>query len=243
MSFLDNLTKTQIENGKFPLEDVLHNSFYYPSCGFDGGIVKDCNTLGAQLKIVSFIYCDYATGELFKSQQNTFAGYHIFGTRNVSHSELTPKGWQLQIPPNVNLQDYQRYKGYWKPFINWTVYERDENQGDERGPEKFSLLYLGGEGVATYQALYWSNNFTAKALAIIQPGTAFGGNWTDFTAKDGALAWVVNNNPSGSPDIIYYGGYGQGYNDLDWKGYTASRLISSYYLGMSGEVRIWGKAN
>jgi hypothetical protein len=24
-------------------------------------------------------------------------------------------------------------------------------------PERFSLLYIGGEGVATYQALYWTH--------------------------------------------------------------------------------------
>lgn len=240
MSWLNNFTKDKIENGKFPLNEVLQNSFYYPSCGFDGGIVKDCNTLGRELGIVSFVYCDYATGqEDFMSEQNSFVGYHILGCRNVTQAELTPKGWTPKFPPGFNLQQYQQYRSEWKPFIIWTVYERDENRDDSHGPEKFSLLYLGGEGVATYQALYWSNNISAKALAIIQPGTGFGLNWTDFCDPNGALSWVVNHNPSGQPDTIYYGGYSGGYNNLNWGNYKLTRTIKSYYGHNAGEVGVW----
>ena len=38
MNKIDNLTEDEILNGHFPLEDLLKNSFYYPSSGFDGGI-------------------------------------------------------------------------------------------------------------------------------------------------------------------------------------------------------------
>ena len=55
MNFLDTLTTLQIDNGEFPLKEILQDSFYYPSCEFDGGVVKDCNTLGRELDIVSFI--------------------------------------------------------------------------------------------------------------------------------------------------------------------------------------------
>ena len=241
MNWLEKLTSERIQNGNFPLMDILQNSFYYPSCGFDGGIIKDINTVGRDHKIVSFVYCDYATGEkAFRQEQNTFLGYHVLGSRSVSHSELTPKGWQPKFPPQFNLNEYQRFKDTWKPFIHWTVYERDENRGDEHGPTRFSLLYLGGEGVASYQALYWSNRTSAKALAIIQPGTAFGLNWTDFTDSNGALAWVINNNPIGQPELIYYGGYGKGYSDFKWHGFVRSRIIRSYY-NEGGEVQVWTK--
>ncbi|WP_076791956.1 hypothetical protein [Chlorobium sp. KB01] len=243
MNWLDNITQEQIETGMFPLNEVLQNSFYYPSCGFDGGIIKDCNTIGRDLNIFSFVYCDYATGEQeFKQEQNTFLGYHVLGSRSVSHSELTPNGWRPQFPPQFNLQDYQRYRDTWKPFINWTVYERDDNRDDNHGQKRFSLLYLGGEGVATYQALYWTNKIFPRALAIIQPGTGYGLNWTDFRDRNGALAWVINNNPVGQPELIYYGGYGNGYSDFNWHGYVQSRIIRPYY-NEGGEVRIWTKQN
>ena len=63
MSYLNNLTKENIENGVFPLKQVLANSLFYPACADDGGIVKDCNTLNASLGNENFIYCDYAFGE------------------------------------------------------------------------------------------------------------------------------------------------------------------------------------
>jgi hypothetical protein len=40
MTLIDNLTKADILSGQFPLIDLLDNSLYYPSCGFDGAIVK-----------------------------------------------------------------------------------------------------------------------------------------------------------------------------------------------------------
>lgn len=242
MSWLDDITQEQIEKCKFPIKEVLQNSFYYPSCGFDGGIVKDCNTLGRDFGINSFIYCDYATGEkAFRKEQNTFLGYHILGSRSVTHLELIPNGWQPQFPPKFNLEEYQRYRDTWKPFINWVVYERDDNRDDNHGQKRFSLLYLGGEGIATYQALYWSNRTSPKAFAIIQSGEGFGFNWTDFRKKDGELAWVVNNNPFGHPEIIYYGGAGSDYADSLWDVYLKDRIIKLYYKN-EGEVVVAKKS-
>ncbi len=127
------------------------------------------------------------------------------------------------------------------------MYERKPAFDDRHGAKKFSLIYIGGEGVATYQALYWSNKKYPKALAIIQPGTGFGLNWTDFTKESKELAWVVLNNKYGVPEIILYGGIGTNYMDFSWSGYQYIRTInpyySSYYLPPSqkpyGEVTIW----
>ena len=242
MNFLDNITKEQIEKGDFPLQQILDKSLYYPSCGFDGGVIRDCNTSGRDLNIKSFIYCDYATGEeSFEGMKNSFLGYHVVGSRNVAQSELIPNGWSPSYPLNVRSEVYFRHRDAWKPFIRWTVYERDANRTEAHGPERFSLLYLGGEGVATYQALYWTNKISAKVLAIIQPGTGFGLNWTDFRAPGKPLHWVVNENASGKPDIIYYGGYGSGYDDFAWPGYRINRIIKAYYHRNGGTVTVWEK--
>lgn len=230
MSFLDDLTVEQIEMAPFPLHDILNNSLYYPSCGLDGGVVKDCNTLNAGLGIVSFIYCDYGVDEeKLMGQINTFRGYRLFASRAVNPMDLIPNGWVPQYPPNFDFERYRQYEAHWQHFIQWFVYERCEEMRDNHGPKRFSLLYCGGEGVATYQALYWTNNACAKALAIIQPGHGFGLNWTNFFDADGKLAWVINNNPNGIPEVIYYGGGGGGYDDFGWEGYESVRMISPYY--------------
>lgn len=234
---LEHITKSEIESGKLPLMELLENSFYYPCSEFDGGVVKHNSR-----EIQSFIYCDYAISEEdLISHLTEFFGYRVLGHRSVSKEELIPSGWKMQIPPDVNIEEYYRYQNSFKPpFAHWIVYERLENFDDSHGSKRFSLLYIGGEGVATYQALYWSNKKTAKALGIIQPGTGFGLNWTDFRKEDGALGWVVLKNSYGTPEIIFYGGMGNGEYALNWTNYQYAGEILPYYRN-SGRVTIWEK--
>lgn len=234
MSYLNHLTVIDIEQGVFPLKDILANSVFYPACDNDGGVVKDCNTLNKALGIENFIYCDYSVSEhQFNESIDTFRGYKVFAMRSLKPTDLTPNGWSPKIPPGLRLQDYNRYRdAYKKPFAKWVVYERLEEMTDDFGPKRFSLVYIGGEGVATYQALYWSNNACPKALAIIQPGHGFGLNWTDFTQPNGHLHWIVANNPNKQmPKQIYFGGYGSDdrYDDLNWDSYEKIRGIKRYY--------------
>jgi hypothetical protein len=54
-------------------------------------------------------------------------------------------------------------------FALWAVLERTPEFDLNHGPDRFSLLYFGAEGVATYRALYRSNRATPAAAAVIQP--------------------------------------------------------------------------
>ena len=118
MNWLNALSPESIAQQAFPLQEVLHNSFYYPSSWFDGGVIKDCNTLAKDLQINSFIYCDYAVGKAaFLQKQPTFVGYKVLASRNVTAKELIPNGWQNILPPGVNRNDYQYYKNEWEQFV------------------------------------------------------------------------------------------------------------------------------
>jgi len=59
-----------------------------------------------------------------------------------------------------------------------------QKKDESYNPKRFSLLYIGGEGVATYQALYLSNRIKPKIVTVINPGTGFGLNWTDFRERN-----------------------------------------------------------
>ena len=54
-----------------------------------------------------------------------------------------------------------------RPFATWMVFERLPEFGEDHGPKRFSLLYLCADGVATYQALYWTHGVHPRAIAII----------------------------------------------------------------------------
>ncbi len=241
-NFLSSLTRTTIQTCKFPVKEILANSLYYPFSGFYGGVVEDCNTKNKLLNILSFIYCDYFTDEeAHMKNQDGFYGYHVLGSRPIKYSEITPDGWTPEKPPDINYTEYTRYREHREPFIHWTVYERDESKGDKHGPERFSLLFIGGEVIDTYKALYLAHNVSPRALAIIQPGDARGLNWTYFREKERALAWVVNNNPNGIPDFIYYGGHGTGYNNFDRDDYQYKRKIDYSILDYPEGVIVYEK--
>ena len=209
---LSTLTPATILSGPFPLTELLRNSIYYPSSHFDGSLVK-----AYAHDYQNFVYCDYGvTEDDFMTKLETFRGYDVLGHRPVLQEELIPNGWQPQIPHHL-LDNYGKYPNFIKPpFAHWALYERKSTYSDMHGPVRFSLLFVGGEGVATYQALYWSNRTTAKAVAIIRPGTGFGGNWTNFLDGEKALGYVVNQNPNGQPDCIITHDDGL----LKWRNYS-----------------------
>ena len=60
-----------------------------------------------------------------------------------------------------------------KPYCSWSIFQLREDVPAIHGPPRFSLLYLCADGVAAFQALYYANSASPKAVAVIQPGTAF----------------------------------------------------------------------
>jgi hypothetical protein len=177
----------------FPLERVLDRSLYYPACEFDGRPVQ---MLGGFVH--SFVYVDYGVGQAaFQAavEATGFRGYRLAGQKALAQTDLAPRGWHQVVPHQfrADLDRFQQISRDWvrPPFAEWMIFERNSEFDDTHGPERFSLLHIGADGVATYQALYVANNIAPHVLAIIQPGTGFGGNYTEFRDANGLLAHVV----------------------------------------------------
>ena len=222
------LSVRQIEHDPLPLTQLLKDSLYYPACDIDGEVIRYCNLHFEQLKICSFIYADYGTGEeRLNEHLDGFLGYHLLATREIMPEDVGAN-MKLAMPEDINPEEYIRYQDVWHQFARWAVFERDEDRGDNHGPKRFSLLYLGGEGIATYSGLYLRNNITPKAIALIQPGHAFGLNWTNFWDWNGPLARTVRMGKS-LPKYYFFGGYGfDGYNVCPWPGYNRIDRVDHY---------------
>jgi hypothetical protein len=236
-TWLSNCSKDSIENDHFPLKNLLRDSLYYPSSGFDGDPVK---FLGGN--ILSFIYIDYGNSQ--EEFQNAlakpgFRGYKPITSRTVTEHELAPNGWCPSIPSSSNGYIRAPSSSGERPFCQWTVFQRNKGLSEEHGPIRFSLLYLYADGVAAYQALYIANKSVPKAVAIIQPGHAFGGNWTDFTDHNEIFAKSILGNLKGIPDLILYGGIGprKGYRNPCWPFYR--NHISFVEKAGGGSIGIW----
>jgi len=202
--WLMQMTPERMVRSPFPLHDLLSGSLYYPSSSFDGDPIA---YLGGNHH--SFVYVDYGEerhGLLAALEEPGFLGYQVLCHRPVLEGELTPGGWSPVIP----WGGIGRPPSSWvrPPFCEWVILERVAAFPNEHGPERFSLLFLSADGLATFQALYVGNRVAPGTVAIIQPGTGFGGNWTDFADPEGPLADAVLGNPAGRPDILLHAGAG-----------------------------------
>jgi hypothetical protein len=237
-TWLSKLSASSIENEPFPLSRILRDSLYYPSSWFDGDPVR--HLAG---NILSFIYVDYGHEQSEFDQalhDQGFRGYEVLAKRTVTRQELAPHGWRPTQPfysdgAPQNLHDLKT------PFCTWVVMQRQPGMPRDHGPARFSLLYLCADGAAAFDALYVTNGTAPKAIAIIQPGHAFGGNWTDFTDPGRILARFVLSNPAGQPEFLLYGGYGSRdfFRDPCWPGYQKQLCFLEKSGG--GSIGVWSR--
>lgn len=237
--WLTDLSLTTVMNEPFPLHELLQDSLYYPSSGFDGDPVR--HLAG---NILSFIYVDYGySHDEFMNALKTqgFRGYDLFAARSVSERELTPNGWHPTPPTRSDGDPSQYHNQIEKPFCYWVLFQRRDDVPISHGPSRFSLLYLCADGVAAFQALYVANAAYPKAVAVIQPGHAFGRNWTDYTRHRQIFARSVLENPSGQPEILLYGGRGRRdyYRHSCWLDYRTQ--VCFVDKTGHGNIGIWRK--
>lgn len=230
---VDEWIRIAQQGESFPLSEVLKDSVYYPASGIDGDPVK---YLGKQFQ--SFVYVDYGVGrDTVVQELPNFAGYDLAISRELQPSNLVPRGWSPPQFAQMNKSPEWVVQWIREPFAIWALYRRQPKYDDDHGPTGFSLLYIGGDGVATYHALFFASQITPAVICLIQPGTGWGGNWTDFNAPDGILARFVQGNPAGCPRFLLYGGRGDGdfYRISPWPEYATQIAV------LHGRLRLFSR--
>ena len=196
------------------IEEILGNSVFYPACGDDGLPVKYFNEHFAEYGVNSYVYVDYAmNADRLRDIQNGFRYYHIVEQTDLAEGDLVAPGTDYRKYASVLTDEeivrqkevvYGMYRSSIRPFARLIKYERNDDADKVRGPERFTMLYIGAEGVAAYAALYSTRGIAPKAIAIIAPGTGFGGNYTDFYDPDSALLKLVRQGEL-QPEYIMFG--------------------------------------
>lgn len=199
-AWIKDLTAEQLQNGPFPLTDILQDSLYYPGAGHDGKPVK-----WLAGNVYSFVYSDYGVSKTSLLSDligpgEGFRGYGVLAFRDVTMQELIPQGWTPMMPDYRDGNPKLFQDSIQQPYAIWAVLERLPEFTDEHGPQRFSLLYICCDGAAGYQALYNSNQIKPKILFLIDHG--FGGNWTNFEHPEKILARSVRANAQGLPDFL-----------------------------------------
>ena len=207
-AWLSELDLSRAEHDPLPLHLILPNSLFYPGSGTDGDPVKYLSQ-----STNSFVYCDYAVSSTdweSELRRKCFRGYTLALRRRLSATEVASEGFSLPPlqPEDEDLSrrdvctggvDYLRFE--------WLIYERDRTSSPDCGPQRFSLLFLGVDGVAAFHTLFVQGCRVAPAVVtIIQAPMGFGNNWTNFERPSGPLARLVLGNPAGVPFALFYGG-------------------------------------
>lgn len=221
-----------------PWRELLNGSLYYPACGTDGRPVQ---YFGGYCH--SFVYVDYGysfakISELL-NQDGAFLGYRLNSSRLVEISEIDlDTAWQtIDIDRQLDGEPERYHERQVAPYAFWCIFQRLPGMPDEHGPEYFSLLYLGCDGVAAYQALYVSHQMVPSIVAIIQPGEGFGWNWTHFFDERQVFCRTVLGNPAGKPDYLLLGGIQANrrfQESMVWPGYALPVKLWKVSVGYFG---------
>lgn len=225
---LRSLNAQSIYQVPLPLKELLADSLYYPGAGIDGTPIRNW-----AIGVNSFVYADLSwnlNAYLQALNKAPVRGYCIMAQRQVNRDELVKTGYVIQAPLELNMDGYlcalQRNRLIQEgPFALWTIFERNADQSEAHGPERFSLLHLRAEGVATYDGLYVAHDCVPHTLAFIRPGLAFGGNYSDF---ENALLQVMMRSKLGLP------------KHLLWEHRCSEDLLPHSPWGMHYDKRIQG---
>jgi hypothetical protein len=226
-----------------PFKELLADSVYYPACGFDGDIPNLCMGYSH-----NFVYVDnlclwtHTTKETIYAALNheeNFKGFRKIHQQEFSYEELLGPH-RIQHEPLRRNDGNPEYGLEPQPFFAILTifgpnaglnrkYVMSETSTIHHVYERLAFLYICDDGCRTYEKLYQSHLTKPKAIAIIQPGDAFGGNWTSYYDEKQIFSRIVHKNPGGSPDIMIFGGRdsrGGWYRKKFWSNYSENIYYS-----------------
>lgn len=190
MTYLDQMTSDNFSS-MFDIKELLKDSVFYPAAGLDASDIKCLSP-----DFCSYLHVDYSTplNVVENGMRYHFdgVGFDLIGIKHISKEELTPNGF---IPENFSLNNHEKERlnhrfiiekfncHNFRSFAIWAVYELNPQRTGKLYDKckRFSLLHVGAEACATFEAIYYSHKINPSAVAIINPGEGYGDNWTNFT--------------------------------------------------------------
>lgn len=151
-------------------------SVYYPGAGFDGQPIHTFNVAHAAYL---YIYADYGVEkQVIESKLDSFKGYKVIGKHDIALNQLAP-AWRPHILMTKELVEESRRWATVAPYCFIAIFERPSDFSDEHGAKRFAVIFIGGDGIATYDALFGNKNMVTP-LAVVLQEHGFGGNYAAF---------------------------------------------------------------
>lgn len=209
---------------------------YYPGFGNDGHPVSVCARAHAAH---AFVYVDYGVSQETVQERvhgigdPGFVGYSVEHEEEVSESDLRPGGWTQHVEPREVGRDSYSFAGV-TPYGLFMVLKRNEDRDDSHGPERFAMLFVGGDGHATYDALYCQDDGTRPPFLVVVEDYGFGANFSAFAA--GGLLEKIARRCDVYPKWLLVGPRGSRGDYRPWAGYQDAEALPEPG-GMHGRPR------
>ena len=172
--------KNYAPDDKVAFKDVMAGQVvFYPGCGTDGEPVRIFNQSHSAHV---FLYVDYGVSEEKLDEglhSAPFAGYHILDSIHYEKNDIAASFTPHVHPSKERLEIMHRFIGGKKPFCKMVILERDPGRGEDFGAERIAVIFLLGDGIATYDALF-CNKVYPPPFVLVLHDHGFGGNYASF---------------------------------------------------------------
>jgi len=219
----------------FPREDFLASRIvYYPGSGTDGHPVK---LFGSTHCAHCFVHVDYMKTrsrleEQLSNPRDRFRGYRTAVRLKLRGRDLVPHGWTAHIRSDEVPGDGLGFATVAAvPFGFFEVLELDESLDEKHGPVRLGILFLGADGIATYDALFCQSRKYPSPFAVVLQDHGFGGNYDRFGR--GGLMERIARRCRVLPQLLLVAE-----NTEAWQGFERIPGLNCDYGGMHNTPRV-----
>ena len=187
----------------FPYLDFLSSRIvYYPGHGADGQPIQ---LFSSSHSAHCYVYADYGLSR--KSLESDldhptkgFRGYYTLDRIDVSvrnlfsvHRKLSYHYFKRDVfgYPKRNLFS-KGFNGI-PPYGFIEILERNHDYSDEHGPERLAILFLGLDGIVSYDALFCQKGSISPPFVVVLQQHGFSGNYDTFE-RGGLLEHIVTTS-------------------------------------------------
>ena len=155
---------------------------YYPGSYDDWHPVKFCSISHSAH---CFIYvdqefsCKTIPSKILKDRKHGLKGYAITHDERISTDALRLGGWTRSVTADEGGDAPCYRNGLEEPFL-WFVALDRQGDGEGGGPQRLAILFIGGDGFASYDALYCQTDGTLPPFLAVIQDHGFGGNFDSF---------------------------------------------------------------
>lgn len=216
------------QGNQFPRQDFFNSRVvFYPGSGIDAHPVR---LFGSSHSAHCFLYADYSQSrkalmQRLDNPRQCFKGYHTLTRVHLRQNDLV-NHWTSHVHPTEFNYAYASVP----PFGFFEVLERDPDFDDEHGGNRLAILFLGADGIATYDALFCQANRLSAPFAALIQDHGFGGNYSSF-GRNGLLEKIAFRTGV-FPSYLLVAEDSQ-----EWEGYRLIPGLTSDMGGMHGTAR------